>query len=41
MNFYFENYFIKGNEPLYWAFVGILVAIIVFTIFAVRKETKK
>lgn len=41
MSFYFENLFIKENEPVFWIFVAVIIAIIGYTIYAVRKETKK
>lgn len=40
MSFYFENLFIKENEHVFWIFVIVIIAIIAFTIYAVRKETK-
>ena len=41
MSFYFENFYIRGNEILFFGFVAIILAIIIYTIFAVRKELKK
>lgn len=41
MNVYFEEYFIKGNEYLFWAFIAIIIIMIGYTIYAVRKEIRK
>ena len=40
MNYYFDTRFINGNELVFVSFVVIIIAIIVFTIFAVKREIK-
>ncbi len=41
MEFYFNNYFLDGNEIIFYSFFVCIVAIIVFSIYAVGKEIRK
>ena len=41
MEIYFKNFFIEGNEIIFIAFLAIITAIIIFALFAVKKEIKK
>ena len=41
MNFYFEDYYIQGNEACFWIFIIAIIVTIAYTSYAVRKEIKK
>ena len=41
MSIYFEEIFIRGNEPVFWTFIIAITAIIIYTTYAIRKETRK
>ena len=40
INWYFQNYFLENKDLLFYVCIGILLLIILLTIYFVKKELK-